>query len=85
MAQKAMTMGATIKAETTMGTMEMKNLNKWPRGMQHAVKPKSGCLHRRPDVPGRGATAKENREDGDPTLPTTCQGCKQEKGEEAPP
>ena len=25
---------------------------------------------------------KENREDGDPTLPTTCQGSKQEKGED---
>ena len=28
---------------------------------------------------------KENREDGGPTLPTTCQGSKQEKGEDAPP
>ena len=37
------------------------------------------------DIPGRGATAKENREGGGPTPPTTCQGSKQEKGEDAPP
>ena len=28
---------------------------------------------------------KENREGGGPTTPTTCQGSKQEEGEDAPP
>ena len=57
----------------------------WPRGMQHAIKPKGGCLHGRPDVSGRRATGEENRKDRGPSCPSTCQRCKQEERKEASP
>ena len=51
--------------------------------MQHAVKPKGGCLHGRPDISGRRAAEEETRKARDPSCPATCQRCKQEERKEA--
>ena len=41
--------------------------------MQHAAKPKGGCLHGRSNFSGRRTASKEHWEEGDPSRPTTCQ------------
>ena len=48
--------------------------------MQHAVKPKGGCLHGRPDVSGRRNTGKEHRKKGAPVAQPPGKGASKRKG-----
>ena len=61
-------------------TMGMRSPNTVPRGMQHAIQPKGGCLHGRPDISGRRNTGKEHRQDGDSVTQPPGKGVSKRKG-----
>ena len=93
-AKRTVVMGTVQRATAVGGDSQNRDGNsdggdeesqQWPRGMQHAIKPEGGCLHRRPDISGRRNPGKEHRKEGDSSRPATGQRHEQEEGKEASP